>query len=421
MKKFLFLLGLVAVVLVGCAPKEIGPVEITVLHSGDTTFADGTTLFGNAEALLLKDFPKAKITWAKIDLSDGSTLTMDAMLAAGTAPNIYMDTMVRASKYMVPEFALPLDNVVRDLAKYNPGVLEPYKKDGKLVALPTPGGAQGMLINLAIMKDIGYDVPQNWTLDDFSKMATLVKSKYAGTKWATGMFAANQSGDYLINAWYASFGVKWYGSDYDTAKVADNGGAKVYEWYQTMVKNEWVPPNCATLNDDDYAAQWYRGQLAATAFFPNWTKGYFDTAVKEGLQPFDYVFVPFPRAPGVDKVPTYISNAAIVVHKTGTDADVVAARLAEYINGAKAQGDLAKTAQVIPNRVDATAQPTDPHVQEVTLIVVANGVQDVGLTDSRFTERRSLQFPILQQVLAFKLSPAEAIALFQSKLSAVKK
>ena len=34
-----------------------------------------------------------------------------------------VDSMVRASKYMVPEYALPLDNYIRDLDKYYPSSL----------------------------------------------------------------------------------------------------------------------------------------------------------------------------------------------------------------------------------------------------------------------------------------------------------
>lgn len=415
---FAFILGMAILANVFAAP----PITITVLHSGDTVIAD-TTHFKLAEALLKRDFPDVIVKWAKIDLSDGSTLTMDAMLAAGTAPNIYLDTMVRASKYMVPEFALPLDKIIRDLNKYNPGVLSPYVKKGKLLALPTPGGAQGMLINLDIMKEIGYAVPKDWTINDFLTMAEKVKIYYAGKKWATGMFAANQSGDYLINAWFASFGVSFYKpGSYDISTIADTGGAKVYEFYQNLVRNGYVPPNCATLNDDDYALEWQKGNLAATAFFPNWTAGYFKSAIDQGQisKEFNYMFAPFPRAPGVKAVPTYISNAAIVVHKTGTKADAIAARLAEYLNCAQVQGELSVAAHVVPNRVDVTKQSNSVYVQQVMAIVKSQGVQDVGLTDPRFTERRALQFPILQQVLNFKLTPAEAIKLYQQKLSSIK-
>ncbi len=120
-----------------------------------------------------------------------------------------------------------------------------------------------------MMKEIGYTVPDNWTIDDFLKMAELVKQKYNGKKWATGMFAANQSGDYYINNWFASFGANWYNNkNYDKAVVADNGGAKVYEFYQTLVKNGYVPPNCATLNDDDYVEEFPKLNDPNLQWFP---------------------------------------------------------------------------------------------------------------------------------------------------------
>ncbi len=195
----------------------------------------------------------------------------------------------------------------------------------------------------------------------------------------------------------------------------------MYTFFQQLAKAGYIPPNAAALNDDDYAAQWYRGQLAATAFFPNWTDSYFATAKSEGLKPFPYIFVPFPRAPGVKRVPTYYSNAAIVVHKTGTEADRVAARFVEYINSAKLQGALAKKEQVIPNRIDALGSPNDPRVGDVMEIIKNHGIMDVGLTDPRFTERRALQFPILQRVLNFKISPEAAIKEYQQKLSGARR
>jgi len=395
--------------------------EITVLHSGDTVLGD-TTMFTIVVKNLTKDFPDVKVNFLKIDLSDGSSLSMDAQLAAGTAPNIYLDTMVRASKYIVPEFALPLNSYIRDLDKYNKGVLEPYTFNKKLLALPQFGGAQAICINLDIMNEIGYTVPDNWTVDDFLKMAELVKQKYQGKKWATGMFAANQSGDYLLHNWFSAFGAEYYkGGDYNRSVIAKTGGAKAYEFYQKLVKNEYVPPNCSTLTDDDYAMQWYKGQLAATAFFPNWTEPYFKTAEAEGLKRFNYKFVPFPRGPGVKSVPTYFSNAAIVVHKTNNrEVNQVAARFAEYLNSAEIQSLQIKVGNVIPNRMD-TIEPTDIYSNQVMSIVKKNGIYDAGLTDPRFTERRALQFPILQKVLTFKITPEDAIKQYENALSAVKK
>lgn len=397
-------------------------LPITILHSGDTVLGS-TTEFKMVEEMVLSDFPGTTFVYSKIDLSTGSTLTMDAMLAAGMAPNVFIDTMVRASKYMVPEYALPLDVYIRDLAKYNKGVLDPYKKNGKLLALPKAGGAQGMLVNLDIMKAINFKIPKDWAISDFLVMAELVKQKFGGKKWATGMFAANQSGDYLLNNWFASFGVQFYqNGNYDKAVMADTGGVKVYEFYQLMAKAGYIPPNAANLNDDDYALEWQKGNLAATAFFPDWTKPYFQSAIeqKQIEKPFDYIFVAFPRAPGIKTVPAYISNAAVIVRNTGTPIDKIAARYAEYLLSSKVQGEIVKYTNVVPNRSDISIVSSDPHVGEVMLIVKENGLMDVGLTDPRFTERRAIQYPILQQVLNFKMTPIDAIKLYQSKMSAVK-
>ena len=279
-----------------------------------------------------------------------------------------------------------------------------------------------MCINLDIMKEIGYTVPANWTINDFLKMAELVKEKYHGKKWATGMFAANQSGDYLMNNWFESFGAHYYSNgNYDKSTIADTGGDKAFTFFQTLVKNGYVPPNASTLSDDDYAAQWMVGDLAATAFFPNWTAGYFQTAISQGLikKPFNYMFVPFPRDPSVSRVPTYFSNAAVVVHKTGTEADKIAARWAEYFNSASLQSIQAKEISVIPNRTDAIPS-NDPYIAQVSKIVAENGIYDSGLTDPRFTERRAMLYPILQRVLTFKISPHDAIVEYQNKLSSVR-
>ena len=392
---------------------------VTVLHSGDTVFGN-TSHFKIAEQLLKKDFPKAKIEWSKIDLTDGSAITMDAMLAAGEAPNVYLDTTVRASKYAVPEYALVLDGLIRDLDQYND--LSMYKKGGKLYSIPVSGSAQGMAINLDIMKEIGFTVKPDWTIDDFLRMAELVKQKYGGKKWATGMFAANQSGDYLINNWYASFGVNWYeNGDYSKSTIEKNGGAKVYEFFQLLNRNGYIPPNSATLSDDDYVIQWASGNLAATAFFPSWTQSYFDTVIQQKIidKPFNYVFVPFPRASGVTKVGTYYSGSIAVVHKTGKAVDKVATRLVEYLNAVESENMFSKHIGLIPDK-KGCIMPTDIYVAQIGGIIEKNGYQDVGLLDRRFTERRSLQYPILQQVLNNKLTPEEAIKKFNIALNGVK-
>lgn len=418
MKRFLVLIFcILSTSILFAAPKTL-----TVL-TGMVVKYDGQSIYTIAEEKLKKDYPDVKIVYSIIDVTAGSTMTMDAQLAAGTPPNVYMDSTVRAGKYMDPSFALDLSKYVRDLSKYSKGVLDPYKRAGKLLGIPQYGGAQGICVNLDIMDDIGFTVKWDWTIDDFLKMAELVKQKYNGKKFATMLFAANQSGDYLLHNWFEAFGAHYYlNGDYNNSTIAKTGGAKAYSFYQTLIKNKYVPDNAATLDDDGYCLQWLSGNLAATTFFPNWTAGYLKTGMDQGIitKPFRFAFVPFPRGPGVKSVPTYINNGVYVVYNSpDRELNEIAARFVEYANGAEAQSLSAKYENTVPNRSDAIPS-SDPRVAETTKIVSTNGVYDAGLTDRRFTERRALQFPILQKLFSFKITPEDAIKEYENKLTSIK-
>ena len=395
-------------------------IDITVLHAGAANLGDFGTDFDWAIDSLKQDYPGATVELMQVDLSDGSALTITAMLAAGRAPSVYMDTLVRSSSYILPDYALPLDGYIRDLDAYLPSTLAPFRRGGDLLAMPQPGGAQAMAINLDMMAEIGYTVPDNWTIADFMEMAELVKQKWGGEKWATGMFAGNQSGDYLINNWFAAFGVEYYDAgDYSRTTIAETGGAKVHEFFQTLMWSGYIREDAATQLDDDYVLDWARGDLAATAFFQPWTAYYFGVVIEAGDidEPFNYTFVPFPRGPGVDKVPTYYSGGAMVVHETGTEEDAVAARLVEYMNSPMIQALKAYVTGNMPNRTDVQAAPTDPRTAEISAIVSANGIFDVGLTNSKFGATRPQHFPILQKVLTGKLTPSESIAAYEDALN----
>jgi ABC-type glycerol-3-phosphate transport system substrate-binding protein len=343
---------------------------------------------------------------------------MTALLAAGDPPNVYADALMRASSYIVPDFALPLDEYITDLDQYDAETLAPYRRDGKLLALPRGGSAQAIALNLDMMKEIGYTVPDNWTIADFLVMADKVKQFYAGKKYATGMFAANQSGDYLINNWFAAFGVKYYkAGDYSKTVILETGGQVVHEFFQELMRNKYSPANSAELTDDDYVLQWARGEFAATAFFQGWVKPYQDNVAAQGYKPFNYKFVPFPRAPWVAKVPTYYISTALVVHKTGTPADAAAARFVQFLNSAKVQEGLIPFQASIPNRKDATVFPEDPWTQQIMKIVQTNGVYDVGMTNAKYQATRAQHFPILQKVLNLEITPEESIKAYEKALN----
>ncbi len=413
MKRFTLIVAvlLIAAAAFAGAPKEQG-TELTVLSA----YPEDSPAMAAVERFRA-DHPDVTVTILTLDLSDGSTMTMDALLASGQAPNVYDDYIGRISKYIDPDFALPLDGKIDGLDKFVG--LGGYRRNGALLGLPKPGGAQGMAINMDLMREIGYEVPDfGWTVADFLEMAEMVKQHYGGEKWATGMFAANQSGDYLINQWFASFGVDFYQGDYTETTIRETGGARVYEFFQTLVREGYIPPNADTLTDDDFAPSWARGELAATAFFPSWHKPYFEVVAQQGYEPFEVKYVPFPTLTG-EPAPTYISNAAIVVRETGdASVDTLAAKLASYLVSAETQEQETLTS-VLPTRTDARVLVDNPHIEQTARIVAEAGIWDSGLTTRYFTPRRPLHFPILQRVLRLELTPAEAIKQYEAALNSV--
>lgn len=399
--------------------KQDKPVEISVLMAGNPEYSNGKTMFGIAVEKLKVDYPDVTVNMNIVDLSDGSTLTIDAMLAAGTPPNVYMDFIGRTGKYMVPEYALPLNDYVSDLDAYMPGMIDPLKTDGKVLGLPTPGGVYAMCINLDLLDEVGYKLPavEDWTIDEFLKMCEMVKAGTNGEKYGTGMFAANQSGDYLINNWFASFGCEYYRDGYDHTTIKETGGKKVYELFQLLNEKGYIPKNSGVLADDDYVKYWYRGELAATGFFEGWTQVYFDAGATEGFQKFNYTFYPFPKAEGVDKVPAYFINHTVVVYNSEDEkVNEVAAKFAEYVNGVEIQ-ELASEANVCMTRTDGTSRALSPMIPVISKIGEDNGIFDVGLSQSFYARVRPKHFPILQKVLNGEYTPEEAITEYEKAIN----
>lgn len=368
------------------------------------------TIWEYALKALQEKYPKATITQLVVDLTDGSTMTMDAMLAAGNAPNVYVDYMGRTSKYIDPAFALALDPP--DRGDFIAGALEPLMRDGKLYGLPMPGGAQSMVINLKLLKQIGwgdFDF-DNWTTKDFIRMADAMKAK-APDAWMTGLFAGNQSGDYLWFNWLATFGGRMYAGDYSKTAIDSPAGLQFFQWLQSLVKQGYAPAESAVLTDDDYALQWAQGKFLATAWYPAWVAPYFESVKKQGLggADFDYKFVEFPRSAGVTSVPVAGSYAGVVVHRTADAAlDAMAAEAAYILTDTAAQKILVGLKAGYPNRRSAATTFDDPHWQAIAQIVAENGMLDLGITTTKFNEIRALSIPQLQALYTGKKTASEA-------------
>jgi len=413
MKK-LFLILLIFLCAVSLFAKRVQERKLTILYSGPNPPAYPKSQWEDSVEKVMAKFPGLTVEFQKIDLSTGAPVTMDTLIASGMAPDIYNDAMVRLSRYIIPEFALPLDEYM-DLKGYLG--IEPLTKGGKVLALPHSGSAQAMCLNLDLLDKVGYKVPDNWTLDDFLEMCAKVKAysdKTGEDVYGTGLFAGNQSGDYLWMNWFAVFGVKLYDADF-TESTQAKGGEKVWAFFKMLKDKGYVQANSAALNDDDYALDWSKGKFAATAFFPSWNGVYFKSAMEQGLikAPHRYVYVAFPN-----KAPSATSYSGFVINKNSKEREA-AVELVRLMTTVEKDSERVRIEGLIAYREGSTAKPNDPHVAEVDSVVKANGLYDLGVSNSWFSEVRAQGFPILQAVLNGKLTPAQAAVEYSKKVNEI--
>jgi ABC-type glycerol-3-phosphate transport system substrate-binding protein len=415
MKKLLIgFFVLIAIMAFAEGQKEPETATIVLLVSGDSPETQTAIVDFKLEN------PSIEVEMKVVDLSDGSTLTMDAMIAAGTAPNVYTDYMGRVSKYIVPEFALDLKAYLTDLDDFKPGVLQPVTRGNAILALPMPGGAQGMSLNLTMLDGIGEGVPtvQAWDIKKFLGLA----EKVPDGAFVTGMFAANQSGDYLYMNWLSSFGATVYSNGYDKTSINSPAGLQTFEFWKMLYDNGYIEKESPILSDDDYAASWAKGKYLATAFFPGWATHYHKTAIDQGMikEAHKYGFIRFPAAPGVKRVPAATSFPGLVVQKVEDEnINKLSARLAWHLNNGKAQEAMIKRSQVYGNRKSVTAVVDDPYWRQIAEIVDRNGTLDLGLTTQTFSAVRTQMFPRLQALWTGKETPAAALQTYETEVNKI--
>jgi len=368
-------------------------------------------LFKQAEAVVLEVYPDTEFEYILVDMTTGSTMTMDTMIASGDRPDIYSDAVVRLSRYVTPAFAMPLPASVTD------GFvdLSAFTRNGEVLGVPRTGAAQGMCVNLDMLEEVGYVMPDNWTLDDFYEMAEMVKAYSASSGkeyYATGIFAGNQSGDYLWMNWFATFGVDLYTKDYG-ASAQRKDGAAVWAFFGELQSKGYVAPNSAPKVDDDYVVDWASGKLAVAPFFEGWNTHYFKTMIDQGVieEAHNYKFVKFPNNAKpvssihgilVSKDTEYADEAALFV-KAMTTTEIIAKQVVE--------------SGQIPFK-PVSVEISDPRLQEM-LEIAADGLYDLGHSMPWFSEVRAQGFPVLQRVLSGELTGAEAAEAYADAVDSI--
>lgn len=406
----------------GQAEKPLDPeaeiITISLLGGGDLVTPGGVSLLKTALARLRVDYPNVELKMIQVDTSDGTTRSMDALTKAGTPPDIYTDYLGRFGKFLQPGFALDLSKYM-DLSDYLPGSV--VEREGQALAVATPGSPQALAVNLDLLREIGYPAPNfdTWTIADFLQLCEAVKQRTDGQKWGTGAFAANPSGDYLMRNWAASFGANFY-EDGDYTQTAFKGPAarQTLAFFKTLMERGYIPEESSQLTDDDYVLQWAYGEFAVVPFFVGWLKPYFETAIKQGMieKPFAHIFVQYPRAPGVERVPLYQSTGGFMAVKSADEErNKILARFVELMNSPESQLMRMYVGGDYPN---LKSLGRSKNWNTVNAIFGANGNYDLGMSTETYSETRS-KFPELLQMIWSGADQAEALEWYQAEMNKI--
>lgn len=404
-------------------------MEISLLYAGaDGMWPKGYTDpngYLGLESKLIADFEKetgAKVRRLALDIQSGSTMSIDALVAAGIPPDVYTDFAGRVAKYMIPEYALDMKKYIKDIDDFAPSVLALTTRGGKVLALPTVSWAVTMSVNEDILAEVGYTLPapKDWTIEEYLKAAALIKAKAPG-KYTSMLIAMNQSSDQWWMPWFYAFGARVYApGDYSKTVLNQPKALNALRFFQQLVASGYVPGKPQTLCDDDVLTLWGSGKLAFMPMQIGHT-AVMESAVKQGLlaKPFKFKFIAFPHAKGEKPTPAAAGPSLVLVHKTDDEArNKLAARLAWYISGPEYQRFATLTDQGFPSR-KSVGQPVkdNPLWIQTAAIIEQNGVCDFGITTQTFSAVRVQLFPLMAEMYLGKLTPEQVLNQYEKNVN----
>ncbi len=295
------------------------PVKLSVWQFGspNTKRPDGVT-WEDWWSSKIKDYtsknPNVVISFAaKGQEAGGTTLSIDAALAAGSPPDISFDVVFRQAKYAAVQGLLePVDSVLSadDWKALDPGAVKTVSRsDGKRWGVPvfvTPPFVLAVNKTLATAAGAAQLLPadpdRDWTTDQF--VAFLKAVAKPPQRYGTILYAKTASSTERLSGYAGGFGAAFYkGGDYCRSAIDSPEGARWMDWMNGLVKQGLALPGAAGLADADQDAAWSNQQVVVvpgTQTVLDLSKKLVSTGQVKDL---DVFFVNYPHEPGVPPPP----------------------------------------------------------------------------------------------------------------------
>lgn len=414
-----------------------GAQELVFLHQGDGYYKDipkewkvdgegFTSIWQKAIYYFEKANPGVRVRVMQSDLSMGSSLTLDVLLASGNPPDVVLRTGAVLAKLMVDSFAIQPDKYL-DVAKYfTQSGLDACKIGGKLFALPTEASVSTMAVNLDHLAAIDYTLPPpaQWTTDEFLSVGRKLK---ASGKYITGLFAQNQSSDAWWLNWFMAFGGKLYANgDYSKTVLNSPQSVKALNFMKQLLDEGLALPNPGELNDDIVLDEWCKGKISMLSMQIPHTS-IMQSYAKQGTisKEFPFTFIEFPHAAGQPRTPVNTGYAIVVGHKTADEKrNAIVAKLMlamadsdnQYFSGMSGNFPSSKAALA-----KIAVVGTNPYWKIQQDSLSANGTWDRGNTIPQYSEIRAQLFPLMQEFYVGRIDAQTVLSRYEKAVNSILK
>lgn len=421
------------VVEVTSTPPPAGPVELEFWMFGSADQPreglDGQTYEEWHQELIdafEQEHPNIKVNFRMAGQEyGGTTLYIDAALAAGEPPDILWDWAARLNKYAALGGLEDLSDVIEaNKDDFVPGMVAlTTDVDRNLTwGVPVVAVPVHLVINKSAFEEAGCldkipdpDGDREWTTDQYMEALRCVNDP--PNMYGTIFFAKTTSGDYCNQGYLFGYGATYFdplGTCVETV-INNPEGVAAMEFIQSVIDEGLAVPGPAGLSDDDLWAYYQRKQVAVTGFYP-YAKDLAKTAVEEGSAeaPYDVYFANFPHAPGQPNTPIILmAPETLVVFKQKDPARLEAAKTLltwltsgpEYVTGVSiAQGEPLTSLKSVGSPLAG-----DPDIDWLLSAMERNGATHPGYNCAKYSETRSLWIEAAQAAWSGDKTAQEAL------------
>jgi len=279
----------------------------------------------------MRTHPDVNITLIIRDVSQGS-MTLDSLMAAGKPPDMCMDASWLFAKYLVPEFALPLEKYM-DLSKFQENLLELYTRNGHVYAIPQNNVTIGFAVNLDMLDKIGYPLPAQpaWTWDEFDRLSEKLKSEEINSTvimTQAGLFSWNQM-------WAQSAGGTMFeNNDYSKVTMNTPEYAEGLRYMKSLVDRGYADPRPNECNDDTGIENFAAGKIFGCTLQTGHVFGWVPQMIASGAleKEFKYTFLEVPHSPKVKNAAIDGYHSIVIAHNSkDEERNKVVANFVEFI------------------------------------------------------------------------------------------